>query len=454
MTVAFKSPAAAPAWPPARSAWMVVIFLTLAYALAILDRVSIALLIQPLQTALHLDDTQFGLLQGMAFSLVYSLLGLPLGILADRWNRKVLLLGGVVLWSVATISSGFARTFPHLFVARMLVGVGEAALVPVATSLIADCFAPVSRPKAYGVFVSGSSLGTAAAMALGGTFIAISASLIAAEPHLFGGLAPWQMVFVQCGTPGLVLAAIMALTIREPARQGSDGQAVRLSFGPLWALFRSEPRAYATLIGGTVLNLVCVYALIGWFPALFIRVHGWSAAATGWRLGAVGLPISLFAAFNSGWVIVWLNRRGLRQAPMLAAAASGLSLMVFGTLCCVAPSGVLALVAYGVNALFLNWNISSVYSGLSQITPNNLRAQVMAIHTIISGLIAQTAGNLLVGLLSDHVFSGPHAIAPALAVVFLVCGGGASLLLLSGARAFRAAAERADGRAALSLKMD
>lgn len=433
-------------WPPLRRAWTVVAFLTLAYALAILDRVSISLLIVPLQAALHLDDTQFGLLQGMAFSLVYSLLGLPLGMFADRSNRKVLLIGGLVLWSCATISCGFARTFIELFAARMLVGIGEAALVPVAASMIADYFAPTTRPKAYGVFVSGSSLGTAAAMALGGVFIVTAGGLIALFPAIFSGMSPWQMVFVQCGAPGLLLAAIIAIAVREPARRGLKVGTSRISGRPLWNLFRSEPLAFGALIGGTVLNLVCVYAIIGWFPALFIRVHGWSAAGTGWMLGAVGMPISLFAAINSGWVITWLTERGFRQAPMLAAAASGLSLMIFGTIACLAPSGGIAIGAYALNALFLNWNMSSVYSGLSQITPNNLRAQVMAIHTILSGLIALTAGNLIVGLLSDHVFTGPHGIGPSLAVVFSACGGSAALVLVSGAKAFRAAAERADAR--------
>jgi MFS family permease len=447
VTVAAAASTTDTSWPPARTGWTLVALLTLAYALAILDRVSISLLIQPLQAAMNLDDTQFGLLQGMAFSLVYSLLGLPLGMLADRSNRKRLLIGGVVLWSLATISCGFARNFTELFVARMLVGIGEAALVPVAASLIADYFSPTTRPKAYGVFVGGSSLGTAAAMGLGGVFIVTAAALIASFPRLLSGMAPWQMVFVQCGAPGLVLAAAMAIMVREPERRGVEARAPRISILPLLALFRSEPSAFGTLMGGTVLNLVCVYALIGWFPALFIRVHGWSAQGTGWTLGAVGLPISLFAAVNSGWVIVWLTRRGLRQAPMLAAATSGLSLMVFGTIACLTSSGAVALAAYAVNALFLNWNMSSVYSGLSQIAPNNLRAQVMSIHTILSGLVALTAGNLIVGLLSDQVFTGPHGIGPSLAAVFLFCGGGAAAVLLSGAKAFRAAAERADARA-------
>ncbi len=385
MTVVVQMTApAASAWPPRGYAWYIVACLTLAYALAILDRVSIGLLITPLQTALKINDTQFGLLQGMAFSICYSVLGLPLGMLCDRSHRVSVLIGGLVLWSLATIGCSFATTFNGLFVARMLVGVGEAALVPVATSLIADYFTPLARPKAYGVFVTGSSLGTAAAFALSGLFLSWADRLIATLP-LFHGMAPWQVVFVLCGAPGLVLAAVILLSVREPRRRGVGSVAQGISLRPIIALFRTRPLAFGALMIGTVLNLVCVYAIIGWFPALFIRAHGWNPAQTGYALGAVGMPISIFAAVNSGWVIAWLTRRGHRDAPSIAAMVCGVSMAVFGTLGCLAPSGAVALACYGVNALFVNWNISSVYSGISLITPNELRGQVMALHTICSG---------------------------------------------------------------------
>lgn len=427
------------AWPPRRYAWYIVSLLTLAYALAILDRVSIGLLIVPLQAALHINDTQFGLLQGMAFSLFYSVLGLPLGIWCDRSRRVPLLATGLFLWSAATIGCAFANTFSHLFVARMLVGVGEAALVPCAASLIADYFDPYVRPKAYGVFVTGSSLGTAAAMTLSGLFL-IMADLLIARYAAFAGMAPWQIVFILCGTPGLLLALIILLTVREPKRHGASATTPSISLKPIWRLLRSQPRAFGTLMVGTVLNLVCVYAIIGWFPALFIRVHGWSASQTGYILGAVGMPISIFAAINSGWVISWLTRRGHQDAPMIAAICCALSMVVFGTFACLIPSAALALVGYGLNSLFVNWNISGVYSGISSIVPNELRGQVMALHNILSGLLALTAGNFAVGFLSDTVFHQSGGIAWSLGSVFFTCGLASMIILLSGRAAFRAAA--------------
>ncbi|ACT59208.1 MFS transporter [Hirschia baltica] len=423
-------------WPNRRYAWYVVALLTLAYALAILDRVSIALLIEPLEASLHITDTQFGLLQGLAFSLFYSVLGLPIGLLCDRTKRTPILTAALALWSLATMGCSLATTFEELFFARILVGVGEAALVPAAASLIADLFPPSTRPKAYGVFVTGSSLGTAAAFLFSGLFLHLSHGLINDIPHLASNFQSWQLVFIMCGMPGVALSLIMLLTMREPKRQGVETTKTEFSFKPIFKLFSKQPVAFATLIGGTVLNLVCVYAIIGWLPAMFIRVHNWEASTAGQILGLVGLPISLFAAANSGWVISWLNSKGRTDAPMLAAAACGISMLIFGTATSLAPTGLLAIIAYALNALFVNWNISAVYSGVSQISPNQLRGQVMALHTIASSLIAMTAGNFFVGFLTDTFFTSPEGISYALAIVFFTCGTGSAILLTLGRHAF------------------
>lgn len=430
-------------WPARGYAWYVASLLTVAYAIAILDRVSIALLIEPLEASLHLSDTQFGLLQGLAFSIVYSVLGLPIGLICDRSRRVVILFAGLVVWSLATVGCSLASNFHELFLARMMVGVGEAALVPVATSLIADYFAPQMRPRAYGLFVTGSSLGTAGAMALSGLFLRWAEDLITGVPAIFGAMEPWQIVFILCGSPGLVLAAILIVTVREPARKGASELATKISLKPVLALFRKQPAAFGCFTLGTVLNLVCVYAIVGWFPALFIRVHGWSASYTGYALGAVGLPISIFAALNSGWVISWLQQRGHRDAPVLAAIGCGISMATLGTAACLIPDATGALIAYGANALFVNWNISAVYSGFSAITPNRLRGQIMAIQTICSGLIALTAGNFFVGFFSDTVFNSETGISRALALVFFACGLSAVLVLAAGRRGFRDAITRA-----------
>jgi MFS family permease len=139
-----------------------------------------------------------------------------------------------------------------------------------------------------------------------------------------------------------------------------------------------------------------------------------------------------------------MNRRGYRDAPVFAAMACALAMMIFATLACFAPTGALALTFYGLNAVFVNWNLAAVYSGLTRITPNELRGQVMAFQTIAQGLLALTAGNFIVGYLSDTVFPGPKGIAYALATVFFCCGLAATLVLLAGRKAYVRAVELND----------
>ncbi|MET0363125.1 MAG: MFS transporter, partial [Sphingobium sp.] len=430
-----------PAWPRLSYAWYVAVLLTLAYAFAILDRASIALLIQPLQASLHISDTQFGYLQGMAFSLIYSFLGLPIGVMSDRRHRVRILLVGLILWSLSTMGCGLARSFGELFVARMMVGVGEAVLLPVATSLIADYFPPAIRPKAYGLFVSGSAAGTGAAFVLSGAFLASAGYLVTTMPALFGWMEHWQIVFMLCGAPGLALALLIALTMREPARQETvKVEKHAFPLAEIVAALRHQPLAFGCLIGGCVVNLACVYAIIGWFPALFIRVHGWSAPETGWTLGVAMLPVSLVAAWSSGWVIAALKQRGLAAAPLWIMVASAASMAVLCTAAALVPSARWALFFYVLNTCFVNWTMSGFYAAIVQITPSHLRGQMVAVQSIANALIAMTAGNAAVGYLSQYVFPGHDGLRFALAVVFATCGGVSLLLLLWGRPAFNRAA--------------
>src|SRR5262249_25486849 len=137
-------------WPPTAYAWYIVALLVVANAFGVVDRIVIGLLVKPIKADLNLSDTQIGIIQGLAFSLFYSVFTLPIGILIDRWKRIPVVWGGVAIWSAATLACGFARSFWGLFLARVAVGAGEATTIPGSSSLIADCFPPQKRPRAYG----------------------------------------------------------------------------------------------------------------------------------------------------------------------------------------------------------------------------------------------------------------------------------------------------------------
>jgi len=307
------------AWPNRGYAWWVVIALMIAYAFSIVDRTALGLLVQPIEADLHISDTLMGLLQGTAFALFYAVLGLPLGLLADRINRRRLITAGIAVWSAATMACGLASGFVGLFAARLGVGAGEATLSPAGASLIADYFPAEERPKAYGVYAVGTSIGGGMAFLLGGAAIAVAGHLRLTAPGVFGDLASWKIVFLIIGAPGLLISLIFALSVREPIRRGRGQIVGKASFAPLFAQLSKERLVYASLILGAVFNATCIYAVVSWFPTLMIRGDGLAPARVGQLLGTFGTPCGVISCIGSGWLAAWLEKRGRPDASVLVA---------------------------------------------------------------------------------------------------------------------------------------
>ena len=198
-------------------AWYVVAVLMLAYVCSFVDRQVLALMVPAVRRDLGISDTQMSLLMGLSFALFYSILGLPIGRLADRSSRRRIIVWGIAVWSVMTALCGAARNYWQLFLARMGVGVGEAALSPPAYSLIADYFPKDRLGTAIGVYSLGIYLGSGLAMMLGGWVTGRVAAAAMWTLPLIGEVRPWQAVFFVIGLPGLLLALWVG-TLREPAR--------------------------------------------------------------------------------------------------------------------------------------------------------------------------------------------------------------------------------------------
>ena len=193
MTTAAMSPHdATDPWPAPSVAWYAVAMLSLAYVLSYLDRIVINLLVQPIQADLDLSDTQFGMLQSLAFGLFYTVMALPLGRLADRGSRRTIVGAGIALFSVFSMLSGLARSFPALFAARVGVGVGEASLTPAAYSMISDCFPPERLGRALGVFTMSAFVGSGLAYIGGGAVISALTSVGDITIPGLGEFRPWR----------------------------------------------------------------------------------------------------------------------------------------------------------------------------------------------------------------------------------------------------------------------
>ena len=208
-------------YPKPAYSWYCLGIICFAYLFGFMDRIIVGLLTPAIQGDLGLSDADMGIIQGLAFAVFYTLFGLPLGLAADRANRKWLLTAGTVVWSVMTAVCGFARGFWTLFGARVGVGIGEATLNPCATSLIGDYFEPKTRPKAFGVYTMSTAFGTALTYILGGVVLGLVGVGTGGSTFvlpLVGEVPGWQAVFIIIGVAGLLPALLMALTVREPAR--------------------------------------------------------------------------------------------------------------------------------------------------------------------------------------------------------------------------------------------
>ena len=431
-------------WPNRAYSWYVVALLVISYASGVVDRIVIGLLVKPIKEDLNLSDTEIGIIQGLAFALFYSLFTLPIGFLVDRWSRKTVVWGGSFIWSCGTIAGGLSNSFWSLFASRVVMGAGEATITPGSSSLIADCFPPKDRPRAYGVFAMGGSIGIGIAYLLGGVAIGFADTVRSWMPSLLGGFADWHIVFFIVGVPGVLLAILMALTIREPERRGGYvPQGTKISLVPLWRELSTNRIALMAVMMGTIMNVMIVNAQLAWFPTLFVRVHEWEPTRIAMALALVGVPFGIISAITAGWSLTWLAKRGRTDGPILVMMLQCAAWAVFGTAKCLVPTPELALIGHVCTSLFATWAITAALTALNQVTPNQLRGQVVAVYTLLTGLVGIAVGSGAVGLLSDYVFNYQTGIAPALALVCLTGGLAGIAMLAYGRNSYRVAVQRA-----------
>jgi MFS family permease len=434
------------------AAWSTVAVLVAAYAISFVDRQIVALLVEPLKADFRVSDAQIGLLQGPAFGIFYAVLGLPLGWLADRVHRIRLIAFGILLWSAMTAAGGFASSFEWLLVARMGVGVGEAALVPAAVSLLADRFPPARRALPMSVFTAGLSLGAGLALVLGGSFIGYADEGLASLPLIGEWLAdrrPWQAVFILAGLVGLPVVFATSL-LPEPARASeASGEGSGITGGLRY--LRGNLVLFGPLLAGTSLLYLFSNALSAWLPTLFIRGWGWSAGETGLRLGFIIIPCAVLGNLASGFLADHLRRKGRIDAPLctmligagiLAPAAVAAPLLPNPT---AALFGVVAL----YSALALCFGVAT--AALVAVTPGHLRGQVVAVYLLAGNLIGLGIGPPTIGILLDLILRNPDAVGAAITIMAVLTVAPAVLLLMRSAPAYRGRAAAIEAQSSADI---
>lgn len=385
-----------------RYAWYVAIVLMLCNTLSFIDRQILGLLVTPIKLELGISDTRIGLLQGLAFGIFYTLLGMPMGRFVDRGNRRNLVAAGIFLWSLMTALCAGARGFWMLFAARMGVGVGEAALSPSAFSLLSDYFPKERLGTALSVFSMGIFFGSGLALIIGGLVI--------------GAVGSWRLTFLIVGLPGL-LAALLVFTIKEPVRKNLlDGKTSQLSLSEVFAQVKLRWQSVAGICLAFAFQALCNYSQQAWLPTYFARAHGWQPKQAGLTLGVISLITGLLGAYLGGALCDRWQRHGKTDAPLrvgvLATALAG----IFFSLALALPVLKLQLALLVPAFFFLAMPIGSSYASLQLILPNQVRGQVGALQVFTLNLFGLILGPFLPGFFNDYLFKDPKMVGWSLAL--------------------------------------
>jgi MFS family permease len=370
-----------------RTAWRLLALLTALNVLNFVDRWLISSLAPLLITDLGLSRAQIGLLAGYSFVVFYTLVGVFLGAAADRLPRLALIAWGLGLWSAMTALSGAARGFAQLAAARVLVGVGEAALTPAALGMLGDAFPPRRLGLATGIYYAGIPLGTAASL------------------FLAGWVAPrfgWRACFYALGVLGLASVALLAL-VRDPPRRGGRAEftSIRAHAAELLSLVRGRSELLLIMLGGSALVYASAAALhaVTWL----VQERGMPFAAAAYRAGGMAVAAGFLANLAGGWVADYCQRRwkggrlwALAFLPLFFAPFNVAFLLL-------SPSSPLFYVCWFFSSASATAYFGPLFAAAQELAPPRARSSAVALTLLVTNLLGVGPGSWITGLIGDRI---------------------------------------------------
>jgi len=398
--------------------FLLLFVLTIANTLAFVDRQVISLLVDPIRDTIGATDIEIGLLQGLAFALLFAVFGLPAGRLVDTQNRKLILAGGIMVWSLATIACGTMGSFAGLFMARIFVGVGEATLAPAAYSMIADQFDKRVLGRALAVYQSGIYLGSAIAFIGGGILFQNASEAGSLTVPLLGELNAWQQVFVIVGLPGFA-AVILIAFLKEPERKSRSAPP---SLGKVFAYIRHHFAAYGWMTIGMAAFGSLGYGLNAWAPAAAERTFGLATDIVGRGLGIAVLGGSLSGIIVGGLLADSLATRHGGHMRLVLLMIAGILIAPIAFFAATASQPRTALMATGLLFFLAAMPFSAGVAALQAITPSAMRGQISALYYATALVLAIIIGPALPPIVSTVFLDGDASIGLALAWTMAALG--------------------------------
>ncbi len=428
-------------WPDPRYAWYVTGFLTIAFAVAFVERMIMALMVEPIKADLQITDFEISLLHGFAFVLFYVVAALPISRLTDNGSRRLVIGSSIALWGIATAACGLSRDFAQLFLSRIGVGIGEAGLSPASYSMMADLFPRERLARPIAVYSVGIYAGSGLAFMVGGAAVSYIAGLGPVTLPGVGLLQPWQATFLLVAAPGIVLLLLLS-TIREPVRRlDTAGDAERVPLAKVVAFVREHRRFFACHFLGFAAMVTYMGASLAWIPTYFIRVHSWTPQSVGLGFGAVFMAGGIIGISCCGTLVDRMYRRGKRDAVMRLATISAALLIVPGTLAPMVNNPVLTLLLLLVAVLLYSIPIALAPTALQLVAPARMRAQLAAAYLFVVTLIGLAGGPTLTAILTDYVFREETQIGASLVAVAVVALPVAVALMAAAVSPFRSMLE-------------
>jgi MFS family permease len=418
--------------------WYVVGVMFLAYTCSFIDRTILNLLVTPIKLDLGISDTQMSLLQGPAFAVFYVTIGLLIARLADNHSRRTIIIIGLILWCIMTATGAIATSFLMLFVLRIGVGVGEAALTPSATSMLSDLFPKERLSTAISVYAAAPYFGISLAYIIGGALLDHLMSSSPITLPIYGDIRPWQSVFLFVGLPGLFIALLILLTIREPDRQHLKGQKLdeKVTFSDFFSYFKNHQSVYIRhFVGFSMFSLVG-YTISSWLPTYYLRTYGLTNTEVGNTMGVI-LFFGGTIGIITGGVIGDLLMNKRHDAPIVIGLVATIGSIIFGLSIIFATSSDSSLLMIFPAYFFKTLPLGVALAALHIITLPKMRAQITAAYLFVDAMIGLGFGPTAVALFTDYVFADEAKLGLSIASVIVISMVIATIALWSVLKPYR-----------------
>ncbi|CAN5335535.1 MFS transporter [soil metagenome] len=413
--------------PVQPGAWITLALLTAMMTFNQIDRRVASLVIEPLKHEFSLSDSQLGMLTGLAFGLIYAVTSVPLGLIADRVNRRNMLAIVITVWSAMTALAGFANSYGHLLLTRLGVGAAESGASPTATSMVTDLFPRDRRATAIAIYHTGIPLGSFLCFIVGAYLVA----------H-YG----WRTAFIAAGVPGIPLAILMCVLIKEPKRGAFDkGPAYdgdwRQRLGDAFHFIGGDKRVFLLVIGAGLLSAANT-GVTGWFVPFLMREHHMAIQGAG---AVIAFSSGLCGGIGLIFTGAMTDRlaKGDSSRMLVLCGLISLATMVLAAAALLAPTLALTIISIGGYSLICYSFLGISYAALLNLTPTGFRGTVIAIEMVVANLFGYGGGPFVVGVLSD-AYGGPHSLRWAMLTLDLFYLAGAACFLIAGRSKAKAAA--------------